>query len=140
MDRRRGPNALTRPLVLVVNGHEDTRELYALGLSVLGFDTAVVEHQAHAFDRARALHPDVIVTDLPVRGDDGWTLLRRIKQDPQTHDIPVVVVSGHVQGSFRDRAERDGCSAFFLKPCLPDELAARLRQVLDEENHVRAAD
>jgi two-component system, cell cycle response regulator DivK len=132
MDRRRFRNLPQRPLVLLVERHEDTRELYAVGLSVSGFDVAAIADVAEAPRRAWELHPDVLVTDLPMPNGDGWRLLQNVRHDPRTRDIPVVAVSGHVQQSVREQAARDGFAAFFSKPCLPDELAAGLWQVLDE--------
>jgi two-component system cell cycle response regulator DivK len=137
MDRRRPRKPPTRPLVLVVDGHEDTRALYALALSAMGFDV-VVAQDGDAYRRAWETHPDIVVTDLPRPNDDGWQFLHDLRQDPRTREIPVVAVTGHVQRSVRERAERDGFAAFFPKPCLPDELALGLRQVLDGQIHAHA--
>jgi two-component system cell cycle response regulator DivK len=131
MDRRRSRNPPTRPLVLIIEGHEDTRELYALALSANGFEVETMADGAEACGRAWELHPDAIVTDLPMPNYDGWEFLRDLRRDPRTRNIPVVAVSGHVQRSVREQAERDGFAAFLPKPCLPDELADGLRQVLD---------
>ena len=137
MDRRRSRKPPTLPLVLLVEGHEDTRELYALALSASGFEVATIADGAEAHRRAWELHPDVIVTDLPMPNYDGSQFLQELRQNRRTCDIPVVAVSGYVQRSVRERAERDGFAAFFTKPCLPDELAEGLRHVLN--GHIHAA-
>ena len=135
MDRRRPRNPPTRPLVLIIEGHEDTRAMYALALSGMGFDVVAAQDDADAYRRAWEVHPDIIVTDLPTPNQDGWQFLQDLKQNPRTRDIPLVAVSGHAQRSPGERAEGNGFAAFFLKPCLPDELAAGLRQVLDGKVH-----
>ena len=135
MDRRRPRNPPTQPLVLIVEGHEDTRALYALALSAMGFNVVAEPDGAAAFRRAWQLHPDIIVTDLALPNYDGWQFLQDVKNDARTRDIPVVAVSGYVQRSVRDRAERDGFAAFFPKPCLPDALAEGLRHVLAGQTH-----
>jgi len=135
MDRRRPPNPPARPLVLIVDAHEDTRALYALALSAMGFEVVAARDGTEAHRRAWESHPDIIVTDLPMPNDDGWQFLQDLKNDARTRHIPVVAMSGYVQRSLRERAERDGFAAFFPKPCLPDELAAGLRQVLDDMSH-----
>jgi two-component system cell cycle response regulator DivK len=135
MDRRRARNPPARPLVLLIEGHEDSRAMYALALSAMGFDVVAVEDDAEAYRRAWGVHPDIIVIDLPMPNGDGWPFLQDWKQDGRTRDIPVVAVSAYVQPSLRERAERDGFAAFFPKPCPPDALAAGLRQVLDEKAH-----
>jgi CheY-like chemotaxis protein len=117
--------------VLIVEAHDDTRALYALSLSATGFEVVAVADGAEAYRHAWEIHPDIIVTDLPMPNCDGWQFLHDLRRTARTRDIPVVAVSGWIQRSVRERAERDGFAAFFPKPCLPDELAAGLRQVLN---------
>jgi CheY-like chemotaxis protein len=116
-----------------VDSHGDTRELYIVGLSAFGFEATAVGDETEAWERAWELHPEIIVADLPTRDYDCWDLPRHLKEDPRTRDIPVVVLSGYVQQSLRERAEHDGVAAFFSKPCIPAELAAGLHQVLAEQ-------
>ena len=103
--------------LLIVEGHEDTRALYALALSGMGFNMVAELEGTEAFRRAWEMHPDIVVTDLALPHYDGWQLLQDVKSDTRTRNIPVVAVSGYVQRSVRDRAERDGFAAFFPKPC-----------------------
>jgi two-component system, cell cycle response regulator DivK len=138
MDRRPLQNPPARPLVLIVEGHDDTCALYALALSAMGFDVIPMWDGTDASRRASETRPDIIVTDLPMPDYDCWQFLRDLREDPRTRDIPVVAVSGSVQRSLRERAERDGFAAFFPTPCSPDALAAGLRQVLarQADSHV----
>jgi CheY-like chemotaxis protein len=125
------PLVHSRPLVLIVDDHDDTREMYMESLALLGFQTAGANGCTAACSNASATHPDIIVTDLTLGGDgDGWDLKRRLKDDAATRNIPVVVLTGHDERSYRERAEREGCAAFVLKPCLPDELAVELARVV----------
>jgi len=130
MDRRRQRNPPTRPLVLIVDGHEDTRALYALALSGMGFDVVPASDSEDGYFRAWTAHPDVIVTEVSLAPIDGWTFVHDLKDDPPTRDIPVVILTGHGQPSVRERAERAGCAALYVKPCLPDQLAVGLRDLL----------
>jgi len=116
--------------VLVVDGHADTRELYALTLRSFGFETETVDDVADGYARAWATHPDVIATEIPLSMDTGWKFMHDLQCDPRTRDIPVVVVTGDGRATLRQRAEQEGCAAFLLKPCLPDVLATTLRDVL----------
>ena len=127
MDRLH-PNPPARPLVLIIEGHEGTRAMYALALSAMGFNVVAAQDDAEARRRAWVVDPDIIVMDLPTPNHDDWQFLQDLKQNPRTRDIPIVAVSRYAQ---RERADRQGFAAFFLKPCVPNELAAGLRQVLD---------
>ena len=118
-----------RPLVLIVDGNDDTRELYATGLASLGFET-IDDDGAHAFERARSTHPDIIVTEVALPALSGWNLIDDLKRDPRTRDISVIVLTGRSGWSARERAEREGCAALLVKPCLPEQLAHTLRQQL----------
>jgi two-component system, cell cycle response regulator DivK len=124
-----------RPLVLVIDGHEDTRALYSLALSAMGFDVVAARDGDDAYRRAWDAHPDIVVTELVMPDYDGWRFLQDLKDDPDTRDIPVVAVTGNVDQSIRERADRDGFAAFFPKPCLPHTLASGLRRVLDRQIH-----
>ena len=130
MERRRPRTPPARPLVLIVDGHGDTRELYVIALEFLGFQTVIADDAEAAFRRAWEMHPDIIVTEVSLVPVDGWCLVQDLKRDPRTRDIPVVVVTSHGQPSVRERAEREGCAALFVKPCLPDQLAVGLRDAL----------
>jgi CheY-like chemotaxis protein len=131
MERRRQRKPPARPLVLIVDGHADTRELYAGALGSLGFETVTVDDGAHAFGRAWVTHPDIIVTEITLPRLDGWNLIEDLQLDPRTRPIPIVVLTGYAEPSVRERAERGGCAAVFAKPCLPDRLAHALRDLLD---------
>lgn len=74
--------------------------------------------------------PDIIVTEVVLPGHDGWELLRDLKDDPRTRDIPAVIVTGNARPLVRERVERERGAACLLKPCLPDALAIELRRVL----------
>lgn len=129
MERRRPRHPPVKPLVLVADGHADTCELYSTSLKSFGFETTSATDGAAAFAQAWQAHPDIIVTELSVPGFSGWEFIQDVKRDPRTRDIPVVVVTGDCLPRARERANQEGCSAFLLKPCPPEDLAATLREV-----------
>jgi CheY-like chemotaxis protein len=130
MDRRLAIG-VGRPIVLIVDGHEDTRALNALALSAMDFDVVSACDSEDAYDRAWVTRPDIIVTDVPVPGVDGANFVQDLKDNPVTRDIPIVILTEHdEQPSVSERAERECCSAVIVKPCPPDQLATRLREVL----------
>ena len=131
MNRRFPRNTPAPPLVLVVDDHDDTRELYVASLAAFGFQAIDAADSAQAFRRAWESLPDIVVMDLTLSGRDGWQLIQDLKREARTRDIPVVLLTGHAETSLRQHAEREGCAAFIVKPCLPDELAVALRHVLD---------
>lgn len=114
-DRRRLATRSARPLVLIVEEHQDTRALYALALSAMGFDVIAAKDGTEGYLRAQEHHPDIIVTDLPMPNGDGQ-FLQDLKASSRTRDVPVVVVTGHMKTMVCEHAERDGFAAFLPKP------------------------
>jgi CheY-like chemotaxis protein len=119
-----------RPLVLIVDGQQDRLALNALALTTMGFDVLAADDTTTAFGRASAMSPDIIVTDLMLRQESGWDLLARLKSEPATRHIPVVILTGNLESTASARAKREGCATLLRQPCLPDRLALELRSLL----------
>jgi CheY-like chemotaxis protein len=117
-------------MILFVDDDSDTREMYFAALSFLGCSVITAPGASQALDHARWRHPDVIVTDLVFPDGDGWGLIRSFKDDPRISTIPIIVLTGHSTPADPARARSAGCAAYLLKPCLPEELLATVRRVL----------
>lgn len=97
--------------------------------------------EGHAFrvdtaDSARAAYawlqdqrPDLIFLDHVMPGEDGFTALQHIKDDPQTADIPVVICSSNEGGTFVAEARSRGAAEVLQKPPNPDQLQRVLKQI-----------
>lgn len=119
-------------MVLVVDDHEDTRQMSVIVLRSQGFDAVAAEGAASGFEAACSSKPDVIVTDLAMPDGDGWEFVQQLSTDERTKDIPVVVVTACATESVRQRARTERCAGFFFKPCAPDVLAGELRRLIAE--------
>lgn len=113
--------------VLLVNDSPDEQEMYARWLDLHGCNTLHAECADEAYRMALELAPDIVVTDVNLRGDDdGLALTRRLKHDEHTRRLPVVVLSGYVFQRDDDAALQAGCDLVVHKPCLPTELVTAL--------------
>jgi signal transduction histidine kinase/CheY-like chemotaxis protein len=83
----------SRPLVLVVDDDLSTLQLLEDYLSNAGYRVKVTHEPLKIFDYAAKLNPAVIITDVMMPHIDGWEVLRRLKNDPATAEIPVIVLS-----------------------------------------------
>jgi len=81
------------PLVLVVEDDPQAAELLGIALTSAGYGVAYASDGDGALEKARKLKPSVIVLDILLPGKDGWEVLRELKATPETHAIPVVIVS-----------------------------------------------
>jgi CheY-like chemotaxis protein len=116
--------------VLVVDDHEDTRQMSLIVLRTQGFDATAMPGGDEGFRHACEHQPDVIVTDLAMPDGDGWDLIQRLSSDERTRAIPVVMLTACATEAVKKRAATEGCAAFFFKPCAPDVLAEELRRLI----------
>src|SRR5687768_17109978 len=101
------------PVILVAERDQNVRELQRYYLEKAGFDVEFVDDGQAVLERARPMRPELIVTEILLPKVDGLTLCRRLREDPVTRDIPVIVFSILAAAA---RAEEAGASAFLRKP------------------------
>jgi CheY-like chemotaxis protein len=116
--------------ILIVDDSIDMLDMYTVGLSQTGY-RLLTATSAEAAARILKIEPvSAIVTDLHLRGADGWAFIADLKADPLTRSIPVVVLTGWPDPSVASMARAVGCATTLMKPCLPDDLANVLRRLL----------
>jgi len=122
---------MTRPLIIIADDNRDTREMYALYLSMVGYKVEEATDGREALIKARTLRPDLIVMDLQMPEVDGWSAIREIRGDIKTASIPIVVLTGHDFKDFlKPAALAVGAWSYLKKPCLPERLANEISERL----------
>src|SRR5687767_5530619 len=117
-------------LILIADDNCDARDIYGTYFEYSGFRVATAVDGREVLAKARELHPDVVLLDLSMPGMDGWQAARALRADPATADISIIALSGHaLKGSDR-LAYEAGCDRYLIKPCLPDDAVAAVRDVL----------
>ena len=129
--------AVTTPLILVVEDFDDAREMYRDYLEFSGFRVETARDGREAIDKAHALHPDLILMDLSLPGVDGWEATRLLKADPATRHLLIVALSAHALAAEGERARAAGCDGFIAKPCLPPDLVTEFNRYLKLQSEVR---
>ncbi len=112
-----------QPLVLVVEDDPQTSELIGLWLAEVNYRVARAFDGEQALELARELQPFAITLDILLPKLDGWQVLQELKEDPETCDIPVIIVS-ILERSRRGREM--GAFDYFVKPVEKRELLCRL--------------
>jgi CheY-like chemotaxis protein len=118
-----------RALILVVERNPAVQKLESFLLKEAGFEVEFAADGQEALDRARTNQPYLLVTEILVPRVDGLTLCRRLREDPATRAILVVVFS-HLDAE--DRAIEAGADAFLRKPVDPDRLIEIVRRLLGD--------
>jgi two-component system cell cycle response regulator DivK len=117
-------------LVLVVDDNADNRDMCEQYLRFAGCRVETASDGNEGVVKAGALRPDAIVMDLGMPRLDGWEATRRLKADPATRDIPIIVVSAHAYRDDRVRATAAGADTYLVKPLSPQELLRAIRLML----------
>jgi two-component system response regulator MprA len=141
-DERASPDAPPAPadgagrrlLVLVVERDPHVRELEQHFLEQAGYSIEFAADGLDALERARRLLPDVIVTEILVPRLDGLALCRKIKADPATRGISVLVFSILAAAA---RAREAGADAFLTKPIAERRLVSTVQDLLEERLRAR---
>lgn len=118
-------------VVLIVDDQEMIRLIESHYLSELGVRIEEAASGAQAWERVTAGGIDLVVLDIGLPDVNGFDLCRRIKKDPRTALIPVIIVTGMSSRADRLAGLRAGASDFLSKPVDREELLVRSRMLLD---------
>jgi two-component system cell cycle response regulator DivK len=115
------------PVALLVDDAPDSRDMYGEMLRFQGYRVLEASDGADGLAVALGARPDIIVMDLCMPRVDGWEAIRRLKTDPRTRSIPVVVLTAL---GWRPSSIEVECEAYLVKPCLPLDLLGVLDALL----------
>lgn len=115
--------------VAIVEDDEDIREFTRLTLEALGgFEVTAYPTAEGMLEAVVDAQPDVVLLDVQLPGISGYEALRRLRDDPRTAALPVVLFTARVEAAQRERGEQLAATDIIPKTCDPKELCARLRQ------------
>ena len=118
------------PFVLVVDDDLDTRELYRACFDTNGYRTAEAGTGSEAIASAVEIVPDVLLTDYVLPDVDGLAIAQRLKADPRTAGICIIMVTGYATPDLAIRAQAAGIERVLLKPCLPQTVMREVARAL----------
>ncbi len=116
--------------VLIVEDEPDIRELLVFRLERDGFQVTQCESGAEALRLVRTGRPDLVLLDLMLPEMDGLEVCRRLRQDPTTQTVPIVMLTARDDEVDRVLGLELGADDYVVKPFSPRELVARIRAVL----------
>ena len=124
------------PLALLADPDADTRQMYGEFLRV-DFDIDEAEDGRQALVKALSLHPSVVVTETRLPYVSGLELCRELRRDEQTESIPIIMLTADALARDLQLAEASGADSVLIKPCLPEQLAAEIHQLLARSTALR---
>ncbi|MFM7674597.1 MAG: response regulator [Synechococcus sp.] len=114
--------------IWVVDDDPELRQLLGTYLGEQGYEVRCLAGGAQFMARLEAQRPDLVVLDVMMPGDDGLTLLRRLRD--RGDDLPVVMLTARGEAVDRIIGLEQGADDYLAKPFLPRELSARIEAVL----------
>ena len=115
--------------VLVVDDDDVISQLITVNLELEGFEVITAVDGQDALDKVKDAKPHVVTLDVMMPRIDGWEAAARLRQDPETAHVKVILLSARAQEADIQRGERIGVDAYLTKPFDPDELIATVRRL-----------
>ncbi|MEA2383187.1 MAG: hypothetical protein QOH72_3158 [Solirubrobacteraceae bacterium] len=122
---------MSAPLVLLAEDDEDVRALAELVLRREGYEVTAVADGHAALEAAEKRTPALAVLDVSMPRMDGLEAARRLRERPETHDVPIMLLTARVTEADRARGREAGVDAQLDKPFSPAVLAERVRALLE---------
>jgi CheY-like chemotaxis protein len=123
--------------VLLVDDDPVIVRLLEVNFRLEGFHVRTASNGEQALEKAAEERPDAMVVDVMMPGLDGWEVCARLREDPETADIPVVLLSARTQDDDRAHDYALGLVEYVTKPFDPADLIEVVRrQLVGEEGGV----
>jgi DNA-binding response OmpR family regulator len=116
--------------VLVADDDEDILELVSFRLERAGYEVLLARDGTSALAMAQERKPDLAVLDVMMPGLNGYEVTQRLRAEPATAQIPVILLTARVQETDVDRGFEAGADDYLRKPFSPQELRARVQAIL----------
>ena len=122
-----------KPCVLLIEDNEMNRHLATFLLEKIGCEVRHAGDGAQGLALAESTAPALIVLDIQMPAMDGYEVAARLRAQPATAKIPVLVVTSYAQSGDRQRAMDIGVADYLEKPFEPDDFINRVTRLLPAE-------
>lgn len=118
--------------ILVVEDNDRNRRLLKVLLKAKGYDVIEAATGEEAMNCLKSQKPELILMDIQLPNMDGLELIRKIKSEAETRDIPIVAVTAYAMKGDKERILEAGCSAYVSKPIDTRELPLLIADLLKD--------
>ncbi|MCX7985246.1 MAG: PAS domain S-box protein [Bacteroidetes bacterium] len=118
--------------VLVVDDEHGVRVLHSRFIERVAPNANILHASdgKEAFQIAKEYHPKLVISDCDMPMLDGHDFVKLMKEDPETKDIPIIIISGHDSHANREYLQRHGVNEILTKPVIPEQVEELLRKYL----------
>jgi two-component system cell cycle response regulator len=130
LQKASGQEQIARSKVLVVDDNAQNLELLVAYMDSVGCKIVTASDGLEALDKVRQESPDLILLDIMMPRMSGFEVCRKLKSDPQTRDIPIIMVTALNELGDIERGVESGTDDFITKPVNRLELTTRVKSLL----------
>lgn len=116
--------------VLIVDDEPMARTLLRLMLVRAGFHVSEAEDGYDALEKVRKNQPDVVLLDVMMPGMDGFTVCEKLRSEPGTAELPIIMLSAKTDLDSINKGLRAGATIYLTKPISPEELTQHVKDAL----------
>jgi twitching motility two-component system response regulator PilH len=117
-------------VILIVDDSPTEMHLFQNMLEKGGFETLVADSGEEGIRQAQRTRPDCILMDVVMPGMNGFQATRKLTQDPDTKNIPVIMITTKDQETDKIWGMRQGAADYLIKPVAAKELVAKINAVM----------
>ena len=103
-------------------------------LEAAGYRVEAASNGEEGINKAQDLRPDLILLDIMMPGIDGWETLTRLKRDPETTGVPVIIFTAREHSRGHQKSSEMGAADYFRKPFEPDELIELVERYIGQKS------
>ncbi|MBI2582997.1 response regulator [Candidatus Azambacteria bacterium] len=119
--------------ILLIEDEPIHIEMYQAKFEEAGYQVMEAREGAEAFDKIRAQKPDLIILDILLPGLSGFAVLERLKANPETKEIPVIILSNLSDKEDQERGKRLGAIRYLVKAdWTPQQILDKVREILKD--------
>ncbi len=117
--------------ILIVEDEVNLRELVKARLEENNYEVITAADGFNAITQSRKVKPDLIILDLMIPHIDGYAVCRLLKSTPELSSIPVIMFTARTSIDDMRRGMEMGADAYLMKPFKPEEMLAKIRELLE---------
>ena len=126
--------AESKKKILIVEDDLYINKMYQLKLNLEGYEVEIAENGKVGVEKAKSFEPDIMLLDILMPEMDGFEVLKRIKADADTKDIPVLIMSNLGQEDHIQKGKELGAVGYIVKTqYTPAKVVEIIKEVLDKK-------
>ena len=126
--------------ILAVDDEKHILRLVQINLEKAGYEVVTGSNGREALEKVRSEKPELIVMDVMMPEMDGFEALKQLKADPETADIPVIMLTAKAQDADVFHGWQSGADLYLTKPFNPMELLTFVKRIFDAKGEAESAD